>query len=115
MFVAATTLCYPHLSLYEAVEKLGDLEFSHIEIGVSESGNHLKPSFIRDNFAEACRAVMSTRRLTVIGLGLDLEGEGEEYLALFRKCCELAKACKIVTLTVESGEHGTPFNEEVER
>ncbi len=115
MFVAATTGCYPHLSLDEAVEKLGDLEFSHIEIGVSESGNHLKPSAIRDNFAEACSSVMSTRRLTVVGLGLDLEGEGEEYLASFRKCCELAKACKIVTLTVDSGEHGTPFNEEVER
>ncbi len=115
MFVAATTQCYPHLTLDEAVEKLGDLEFSHIEIGVSESGNHLKPSLIRENFAEACSSVMSTRRLTVVGLGLDLEGEGEDYLNSFRKCCELAKACKIVTLTVESGEHGTPFNEEVER
>lgn len=115
MFVAATTRCFPHLPLDEAIEKLGDLEFSHIEIGVSESGNHLKPSLIREDFNAACNAVMSTRRLTVIGLGLELDGEGEEYLATFKKCCELAKACKIVTLTVESGEHGTPFNEEVER
>ena len=115
MFVAATTQCYPHLPLEEAVEKLADLEFSHIEIGVSESGNHLKPSFIRDHFSQAYDLIHSTRRLTVVGLGLRLEGEGQEYFDCFTKCCELAKASKIVTLTVESGEHGTPFNEEVER
>jgi sugar phosphate isomerase/epimerase len=63
VFVAATTQCYPHLPLDEAVEKLADLEFSHIEISVSENGNHLKPSFIRDHFSEAYDIIHSTRRL----------------------------------------------------
>jgi sugar phosphate isomerase/epimerase len=33
----------------------------------------------------------------------------------FAMICKLAKATKVVTLTVQSGELGTPFNEEVER
>ena len=44
-----------------------------------------------------------------------IDSEGEEYLNVFESCCKLAKATRVVTLTVESGEHGTPFNEEVER
>jgi sugar phosphate isomerase/epimerase len=41
--------------------------------------------------------------------------EGEEYYDQFRAVCRVAKATKVVTVTVPSGELGTPFNEEVER
>ncbi len=115
MFVAATTQCFPDRPLDQAIEKLADLEFSHIEIGIHESGNHLKPSDVVADVRACYDLVCSTRRLTVVGLSLDIEGEGEEYFDTFTKCCELAKLAKIVTLTVPSSEHGTPFNEEVER
>ena len=115
MFVAATTQCYPDLPLDQAIEKLAHLEFSHIDIHVSEDSKHLKPSEIANHFQKAVDICRSTRRLVVTGLSLDIDGEGEAYYETFTKCCELAKAAKIVTLTVESGEHGTPFNEEVER
>ena len=115
MFVAATTQCYPDLPLSETIEKLAHLEFSHIELGVYESGNHLKPSDIKNNFEHALDTCMNTNRLVVTGLDLQIEDEGEEYYTTFKKCCELAKAAKIVSLTVRASEHGTPFNEEVER
>ena len=115
MFVAATTNCFPQLSLSESIEKLADLEFSHIELDIHENGNHLRPSEVRTDLQKAYDTINSTRRLTVIGLSLQIEAEGEEYYATFKDCCELAKYSKIVTLTVPSGEHGTPFNEEVER
>ncbi len=115
MFVAATTQCFPHLSLADAIEKLADLEFSHIEIGIHEDSNHLKPSQVVENLQQAYAICNATRRLTVIGFSLEIEDEGEEYYQTFTSCCELAKLSKIVTLTVPSGEHGTPFNEEVER
>lgn len=115
MFVAATTQCFPDRPLNRAIEKLADLEFSHIEIGVHESSQHLKPSEVVADPARCYDMINSTRRLTVTGLSLEIEGEGEEYFNTFTKCCELAKLSKIVTLTVPSGEHGTPFNEEVER
>ncbi len=115
MFVAATTQCFPQMPLADAIEKLVDLEFSHIEIAISESGNQLKPSQVQQDFQEAMSLCNSTRRLTVVGFSLDIEGEGEPYYEQFKSCCELAKLTKVVTLTVNSGEHGTPFNEEVER
>ncbi len=115
MFVAATTQCFPDLPLDRAIEKLADLEFSHIEIGIHENSQHIKPSEVVAEPARCFDMINSTRRLTVTGLSLDIEGEGEPYFATFTKCCELAKLSKIVTLTVPSGEHGTPFNEEVER
>ncbi len=115
MFVAATTQCFPDRSLDSAIEKLADLEFSHIEIGIHENSEHIKPSDVKSNISQCYDRINSTRRLTVTGLSLEIEDEGEEYYNTFTKCCELAKLSRIVTLTVPSGEHGTPFNEEVER
>ena len=43
------------------------------------------------------------------------EAEGDAYFDQFEAICKLAKATKVVTLTVPSGPLGTPFNEEVER
>jgi sugar phosphate isomerase/epimerase len=115
VFVAATTQCFPDRPLDSAIEKLADLEFSHIEIGIHEDSNHIKPSDVVNDLSGCYDLINSTRRLTVTGLSLEIAGEGEEYFNTFTKCCELAKLSKIVTLTVPSGEHGTPFNEEVER
>jgi sugar phosphate isomerase/epimerase len=115
VFVAATTLCYPHLTLSETIEKLAHLEFSHIELDLHETGGHIHPSDVLQNLQWAYETVNATRRLTVVALNLKIEAEGEAYFETFKACCELAKFSKIVTLTVESGEHGTPFNEEVER
>lgn len=115
MFVAATTQCYPDLPLSETIEKLAHLEFSHVEMGIYEGGNHLKPSDVKNNFDGALEQCLNTQRLVVTGLDLQITDEGEEYFSTFKKCCELAKAAKIVSLTVRASEHGTPFNEEVER
>ena len=43
------------------------------------------------------------------------EADEKKYYAQFAACCKLAKAVKIVTLTVRAAELGTPFNAEVER
>lgn len=115
MFVAATTQCFPERPLDAAIEKLADLEFSHIEIGIHEDSQHLKPSQVVENLSHCYDIINSTRRLTVTGLSLSIADQGDAYFDTFTKCCELAKLSKIVTLTVPSGEHGTPFNEEVER
>lgn len=115
MFVAASTNCFAHLERAEAIEKLGDLEFTSIEMVVSEESNQLKPSMIMSDFEGAVALVNSTRRLDVVGFTVEVPVESPDYLEQFAAMCKLAKATKVVTLTVLSGEHGTPFNEEVER
>jgi sugar phosphate isomerase/epimerase len=44
-----------------------------------------------------------------------LNATGPAYYDQFEACCRLAKATKVASITVESAELGTPFNEEVER
>jgi sugar phosphate isomerase/epimerase len=115
VFVAASTNCFPDLSLKEVFDKLVDLEFSNVEIVLNEGNETLKPSLIVDNVNRAVVECQSTRRLTVSSYFVDIAAEGPEYYRQFEAICKLAKATKVVTLTAPSGPQGTPFNEEVER
>ena len=115
MFVAASTNCFREFSFEDCVEKIVDLEFSAIEIVLDENSNHFKPSQVAEDLNNAIAFCSSTRRLAVVGYNLEIAGSGDDYFHTFEECCKLAKATKVVALTVESGEHGTPFNEEVER
>ena len=114
MIVAASTNCFPHLSNEETFEKLVDLQFTRVELVLSESGE-LKPSEIFADPVKAAATCSQTRRLTVCSYYVDIEAEGDAYFDQFEAICKLAKATKVVTLTVPSGPLGTPFNEEVER
>ena len=114
MYVAASTTCFPDLSLDDAIEKLFDLEYTAVEIEIREGG-HLDPQLILNNFNEAVGVCQTTRRLDVSSYLVDLSAEGEAYFEQFEACCKLAKATQVVTLVVPSAELGTPFNEEVEK
>lgn len=115
MIVAASTECYHDLSLTDAIGKLSDLEYTSIEICIHESGNQVKPSEVAQGVDKAIALCRDTHRLNIVGYSIEIEAEGEEYYRQFEAICQLAKATKVVTLTVPSGEHGTPFNEEVEK
>ncbi|MCH2180268.1 MAG: sugar phosphate isomerase/epimerase [Mariniblastus sp.] len=115
MFVAASTTCFKNLELAEAIEKLVDLEFTCLELCMDETTGHFRPSLAVENFNQAVELASSTRRMSVSGYTLEIAHEGQEYFDVFTACCKMAKANKVVTITVRSGEHGTPFNEEVEK
>ena len=115
MIVAASTECYHELPLTEAISKLRDLEYTGVEITLHENSNQAKPSQVLQSVDKAIALCRDTHRLNIVGYSLEIEAEGEEYYDQFEAICELAKATKVVTLTVPSGEHGTPFNEEVEK
>ena len=115
MIVAASTDCYHDLPFDDAVSKLTDLEYTSIEITLHESGNQFKPSQVAANVETAITLLRDTHRLNIVAYSVEIEADGEEYFDVFEAICQLAKATKVVTLTVPAGEHGTPFNEEVER
>jgi sugar phosphate isomerase/epimerase len=115
VIVAASTECFANLSLSEALERLVDLEYANVEIAVHEHGRHLKPSSVAQNLDVAVEACRNTRRLDVVSYSVSIDATDEEYYRQFRACCRLAKQTKVVSVTVPSGELGTPFNEEVER
>lgn len=115
MLVAASTECFPDLPLLEAISRLVDLEFSNVEIAIHEDGGQLRPSEVEAHFDKTVVLCRDTHRLNVVAYSVRIQATGEEYYRQFRAICRLAKATKVVTLVIPSGELGTPFNEEVER
>ena len=115
MIVAASTRCFCDLPLDAALERLVDLEYTNVEIVIHESGGHMKPSEVLADLDRAVQICRKTRRLSIIAYSVDIEAPEQEYYRQFAACCKLAKATKVVTMTVRAGELGTPFNAEVER
>lgn len=113
VFVAASTDCWPDLELKEAIEILADLEFTAIEIAMRESGK-VKPSELLSDPERAVQLLRFTHRLDVSGYCVELASTGQQHYDDFKELCRIAKAAKVVNITVPSAEHGTPFNEEVE-
>lgn len=115
MYVAVSTDCMPDLPMPDVVAAFADLEFTTVEIALRENGSPLSPSRIDAEFDKAVDLARRSHRLEVCSYDVHIEATGEEHYAHFDAVCRLGKATKVVTLTVPSGELGTPFNEEVER
>ena len=114
MFVAASTECWPEMELQEAIEALTDLEFTAVEIAIHESGP-IKPSELLQDPDRAVQVLRHRHRLDISGYSLELASTGDQHYDDFKTICRIAKTTKVVNITVKSREHGTPFNEEVER
>lgn len=117
MIVAASTACFPELSLVAALDRLADLEYTNVELTLHEEGGNLRPSQVAADLESSIRQCRATRRLTPVAYSFDtnLSDENEDYYRHFAACCSLARATKVVALTVRAGELGTPFNAEIER
>ncbi|MFV2065464.1 MAG: sugar phosphate isomerase/epimerase family protein [Pirellulales bacterium] len=115
MFVAASSECFPDLSYSDVLDRLVDLEYTALDLAIHETGGHLRPSEVHRDLPRAIDLCRSTRRITLAAFSVSIEAEGDEYFEQFASCCKLAKAVKVVTITVPSGELGTPFNAEIER
>ncbi|MGA2621148.1 MAG: sugar phosphate isomerase/epimerase [Thermoguttaceae bacterium] len=117
MFVAATTRCFCDLPLDTALQRLVDLEYTSVEMMIHEEGGHLQPSQVAADVEAAIQTCRQTQRLTLVAFSVDLglPDSEPEYYRQFAACCRLAKASKVVTVTVRSAELGTPFNAEIER
>jgi sugar phosphate isomerase/epimerase len=113
VFIAASTECFPGLELRESIELASDLEFTAVEIALHDSGD-VKPSELLQDMDRAIQLLRYTHRLDISGYSVQLAATGQEHYAQFAKLCWLAKTTKVVTVTVDSAEKGTPFNEEVE-
>jgi sugar phosphate isomerase/epimerase len=115
VFVAASSRCFSHLPLDAALAQLVDLEYTAVEIMVHETGGHHKPSEVLADTERAVALCRQTHRMTTVALSVAVEAPEPDYYHQFAACCRLAKAVKVVTITVQSAELGTPFNAEVER
>ncbi|MEA1952682.1 MAG: TIM barrel protein [Planctomycetota bacterium] len=115
MFVAATSRCFHNLPLDAALSRLVDLQFTAVEIMIHETDGHIKPAEVATDLEQVVQLCRQTHRLTPIAFSFDTNAPEEEAYRQFSACCKLAKATKVIAITVRSSELGTPFNGEVER
>ena len=115
MFVAATSRCFSDKPLDAAMLQLVELEYAAVEIMIHETDGHIKPSEVLADTEQAVALCRQIHRLTPVALSIDIDAPEPDYYRQFAACCRLAKAIKVVTMTVRSAELGTPFNAEVER
>jgi len=114
VFVAATTECFLDLSLAMALERLADLEYTSVELAMFEDADQFKPSQIAADIEAAVAICRNTQRLDVVAFDTRITALKEAHYEQFTAICRLAKAAKVVTISIPSAELGTPFNEEVE-
>jgi len=116
VFVAASSRCFAELPLDVAMERLVDLQFSTIELMIHDQDGHLKPAEVLADLEDAVQRCRRTHRLSICAISFDTQTDDEKLaVEQFSACCKLAKAMKVVTVTVRSSELGTPFNAEIER
>ncbi len=102
------------MELQETIEALQDLDFTAVEIAIHESAPHTKPSDLLADPDRAVQLLRHTHRMDISGYSVQLSSTGATHYDEFKELCRIAKATKVVNLTVPSAERGTPFNEEVE-
>lgn len=114
MIVAASTSCIPNTPLQDILDRLSDLEYTNAEIVVGPSGTLSTADVVSkfDTIVHLCRTL---RRITPVAIHFELDPTEPKYFEYFRVLSTLAKAIKVVIITVRSSIPGTPFNEEVER
>ena len=115
MFVAASTDCFPELSLDGACQRLVELEYTSVEIALHERGNQLTPSQVFADLDAAIATCRETYRLNIGAYSVDIDAPENLYYKHFEACCRLAKATKVVAVVIPGAELGTPFNAEIER
>ncbi len=115
MFVAASTHCFPDVTLAKSLQKLADLEYNAAEIVIGDGANELHPEWLVQDFQAVCRLCVSCRQITPIAFFLNLPTDAPNYMAKYELCLKLCKTLGVVTLVVKSSPAGYPFNEEFAR
>ncbi|GHT11005.1 hypothetical protein FACS1894170_04000 [Planctomycetales bacterium] len=114
MIVAASTSCIPDAPLSEVFDRLADLEYASAEIVIGERGV-VTLAMLDNQFNAIVKVCQMSRHVTASAFYLDVEPDAAGYNELFETVCRLAKAIKVVAVTVRASLPGTPFNEEINR
>jgi len=111
VYVAASTRCFAGQSFEEACHLITDLEFDKVEIWMSETSNHLRPSVVAADPEAFVNRYREVTRLSPVAIVLEEDVPLPALAAISR----LAKQMRVTQITVSSALLGTPFNTEVDR
>lgn len=111
MFVAASSHCFAEQPFEKACDLIADLEFDKVEIWLSESGDHLKPSTVAADPERFFGQFREFTRLSPAALHL----QDDVDIPTLKGLTKAAKLLRVTQLTVPASPLGTPFNMEIDR
>jgi sugar phosphate isomerase/epimerase len=116
VYVACSTLCFNCYPFAEALRTIAELEFHKIDVAIHESSNHLKPSQVALDPAEAALQLRMSNGLVPSAISVEIEAtDPEEYDQQFRAVCRVARVTMVPLLTLPASAVGTELDGEVQR
>ena len=116
MYVACSTQCFARMPLQPALRLMAELEFSKVDVAISEAGSHLKPSEVAHDVAEAALRIRIGPSLSPAAFSIEFDaGDEEKYLRELKAVCKLARMTAVTLLCIPAGPNGGGLDAEVKR
>jgi len=116
MYVACSTQCFARLPLERALRLMAELEFSKVDVAITEQGSHLKPSEVANDVAEAALRIRIGPSLTPAAFSVEFDVPNEEeYVRQLKAICRLARLTAVTLLCVPAASTGSGLDAEVKR
>lgn len=116
MYVACSTQCFARLPLDRALRLIAELEFSKVDVGIIESGSHLKPSEVVADIPLAAQRIRIGPSVTPAAFTVEIETpDPAEFDRQLLAICKLARMSSVSVLSFKAAKSGTSTEAEVER
>lgn len=116
MFIACSTNCFARLPLQRALRLMAELEFSKVDVAISEQSSHLKVSDVVHDVAEAALRIRIGPSLTPAAFSIEFDTlEGADFLTQLKAMCKLARLTAVPLLCISAAPSGVGLDAEVKR
>src|SRR5438105_8013084 len=117
VYVACSTLCFGQQPLNGALQSIGEMGFTKVDLAVQENGPHLKPSEIVADFTRALQLLRSAGGLSIAAFHVEFaDGLPRSTVAeQMRAVCRLARVLTTPLISVPAAPLGSDLASEVDR
>jgi sugar phosphate isomerase/epimerase len=116
VFVACSTLCFGRYPLDQALQTIGELGFSKVDIALHEPGPHLRPSQVAADVTTAAHRIRSGPSLAPAAFDVQIQADGDtQFQQQLRAVCRLARLTTVPLLTLPAAAVGGGLHAEVRR
>ena len=116
MYVACSTHSFARLPLERALRLMAELEFSKVDVAITEQGSHLKPSEVAEDIARAALRIRIGPSLTPAAFSVEIAADGPaELTCQLKAICRLARMSTVPLLTMSAAPAGAGMDAEVKR
>jgi sugar phosphate isomerase/epimerase len=117
VYVACSTLCFGQRPLGSALQSIGELGFTKVDLAVQEGGPHLRPSEVARDFQRVLQMLRSTGGLTVSAFHVEF-GVAMPRTAIaqqMKAVCRLARVLTTPLISIPAAASGSDVEHEIER